>query len=548
MLKLPLPKNNFVHSWRWLRRHWENLNFQSKLAIMFVSGATVPLIAAVQGTITISENNFLLQLDQTLRKDLSALIDEISYTQQLTLLETANLATQVEVAAVDLNNPQSISQQQSLLNRALDVPKTSFVILTDSKGKSVEQNIHILADVSEYPLLPQQGQPVSNSQYRRVSVALGINLATIPIVSHALSTGRPLVGTELISAQVLKSLGLAPQAAIGLRSQLTQGLSDPKQPVTEGTYNIEQGKIGLVLMAVHPIRVHNQLIGTAIVGTLLNRNYEIVDDIQHDYNVPTVTIFAQDWRVSTNVPYTDNHTRAIGTRVAREVAQTVLDRGQTFIGQTNIIGRNYRTGYSPLYDHQQQLHPSLARPVGILYVGEPQQKIENLLQRQQLISYRIGGGTLLFVGLLSIPLAGSVARPLRHLTRFAQQVATGEREVQLNANQRRDEIGILTQELNEMAARIESNIEAAQLAEQKYRSIFENATEGIFQTTPDGRYISANPTLAKIFGYFSPEEMIHKITDVEHQVYVKPDLRQQFLNLMHKHDSVSKFESQIYRQ
>src|SRR4028118_840155 len=50
--------------------------------------------------------------------------------------------------------------------------------------------------------------------------------------------------------------------------------------------------------------------------------------------------------------------------------------------------------------------------------------------------------------------------------------------------------------------------EALRQAEQKYRSIFENAVEGIFQTTPDGRYQSCNPALARIYGYESPEKLL----------------------------------------
>ena len=49
---------------------------------------------------------------------------------------------------------------------------------------------------------------------------------------------------------------------------------------------------------------------------------------------------------------------------------------------------------------------------------------------------------------------------------------------------------------------------ALRRAEQKYRSIFENATEGIFQTTPDGHYLSANPALARMHGYDSPDELL----------------------------------------
>ena len=56
--------------------------------------------------------------------------------------------------------------------------------------------------------------------------------------------------------------------------------------------------------------------------------------------------------------------------------------------------------------------------------------------------------------------------------------------------------------------------EAIRQAEEKYRNIFEHAIEGIFQTTPDGKYISANPSLARIYGYNSPEALILGLTDV----------------------------------
>lgn len=532
-----------------IRQFWENLTFQSKLAIMLVCGATVPLIVVVQATTNLSERNFLAQLEQTLRKDLTALTDEVSFNKDLTQREAANLAGQVEAVSIDLNNPQSVSLHRPLLNKAVSVPRASFVILTDSEGKSLVQKNQILANSSPYyPPLPNQKLPNSKPRYRPVPASLGSSLADIPIVKNTLITGRSLAGTELISGKVLQRLGLAEQAQIGLRPQLTHGLSKPKQPFPEGTYNIDRGRIGLVIMAVHPIKINSQIVGTAIVGTLLNRNYEIVDRIKQNYNVPTVTIFAQDWRMSTNIPYIDGKTRAIGTRVSREVAETVLDRGQTFIGQANIIGSKYRTSYSPLYDHQRELKPNQAKPVGMLYVGESEQEVQSFLFRQQLSSYSIGGILLLLVSVLSIPIASSIARPLRHLTRFAQQVATGEQGVRLEPSDRQDEVGILTRELNQMAARIEANLEAARQAEAQYRSIFESATEGIFQTTLDGYYIKANPALARIYSYESPEELITTLSDIGQQIYVEPNRRAEFIRLIQEYDAVFKFESQVYRK
>jgi PAS domain S-box-containing protein len=84
--------------------------------------------------------------------------------------------------------------------------------------------------------------------------------------------------------------------------------------------------------------------------------------------------------------------------------------------------------------------------------------------------------------------------------------------------------------------------------EAKYRSIFENAAEGICQTTPQGRYLSANPALARILGYASPSALIEGITDINQQLYVKPNRRAEFIAAMQANPVVSGFESQVYRQ
>ena len=90
--------------------------------------------------------------------------------------------------------------------------------------------------------------------------------------------------------------------------------------------------------------------------------------------------------------------------------------------------------------------------------------------------------------------------------------------------------------------------EALREAELKYRAIFENAIEGIFQTTPNGRYLSANYALARIYGYTSPEEMVRQVGDIKHEIYVNPERRSDFINLMKKQGQVQEFESQVLRQ
>jgi two-component system, cell cycle sensor histidine kinase and response regulator CckA len=90
--------------------------------------------------------------------------------------------------------------------------------------------------------------------------------------------------------------------------------------------------------------------------------------------------------------------------------------------------------------------------------------------------------------------------------------------------------------------------EAQHRAEERFRSLFENAVEGIFQTTPEGRLLSANPALARMCGYSSPEEMINSVRDVGESFYVDPQLRAEFKRLMEENGFVEAFEYQIRRK
>jgi PAS domain S-box-containing protein len=85
-------------------------------------------------------------------------------------------------------------------------------------------------------------------------------------------------------------------------------------------------------------------------------------------------------------------------------------------------------------------------------------------------------------------------------------------------------------------------------AEANYRSIFENAMEGIFQTTPEGRYLSANPALARMLGYASPEELLAEVTDLGRQMCVRPESRLELKRRLETDGQVREFENEIYRK
>lgn len=89
---------------------------------------------------------------------------------------------------------------------------------------------------------------------------------------------------------------------------------------------------------------------------------------------------------------------------------------------------------------------------------------------------------------------------------------------------------------------------ALRQAEEKYRSIFENAVEGIFQSTPAGYYLSVNQSLARIYGYESISELMTTLTDINQQLYVQPQRREEFITYMEAFNEVSDFESEVYRK
>ncbi|MDO8607802.1 MAG: EAL domain-containing protein [Phaeospirillum sp.] len=79
-----------------------------------------------------------------------------------------------------------------------------------------------------------------------------------------------------------------------------------------------------------------------------------------------------------------------------------------------------------------------------------------------------------------------------------------------------------------------------------YRSLFENAVEGIYRTTPDGRYLDANPALARIYGYDDPAEMIAGLTDIARDLYVNPADRDRFKESLDRDSVVRNFEARVH--
>jgi PAS domain S-box-containing protein len=111
-------------------------------------------------------------------------------------------------------------------------------------------------------------------------------------------------------------------------------------------------------------------------------------------------------------------------------------------------------------------------------------------------------------------------------------------------------VGLLTSSLENriLYDNMQKALELERDAEAKYRDIFVNVIEGIFQTSPAGRVISCNPAAAAILGYDTPEELIETVTDIEHQLYVNPQQRHELFDMMMNRVDAKNFEVEFYRK
>lgn len=472
--------------WKLPSQLWNNLGVRWKLSILMLLTSGLPVLIVIQILVQSSEQASLKELRTSVQEKGSFFLSEyVLWTNEESKQEAAAIAKSVEGANIDLSDVNELTAKRSILQPLVQVsseginPESikNFKLITDNNGRSIEGNVLVLnEDFSKFPqLAAKDKEELVPQSYQQKVAPSNSNLANLPIVKSAITTGKPMYGIELVKLADLQSLGLEKQANIGIRPQITQGLSEAKQPAPNDTYDTEQGKSGLVSMAVYPIKVKGRLVGTAVVGALLNRNYGIVDKFSKRYNIPTATIFAQDWRVSTNVPYVDpstkspDSTRAIGTRAAREVSDTVLKQGTEYVGETNIIGVDYLTFYAPLYDHRKLLEPN-SKPVGIAHVGRPLSEIQDLLANLSNIGYAIGAISIVGAGVIGILIASSFTSPLRRLSGFTQKIGQGEMGERLTDSDRRDEIGTLSQELNKMVEQLEVLITEKQQESERIAS------------------------------------------------------------------------------
>lgn len=153
----------------------------------------------------------------------------------------------------------------------------------------------------------------------------------------------------------------------------------------------------------------------------------------------------------------------------------------------------------------------------------------------------------ILVGMIGIFITWSIMRPVRQMTRVAEKIIRGDLNQVVDVKSH-DEIGVLARTFNLMTDKINQSMENLRRSEEKYRGIFENALEGLFQNSVRGRFLSANPAMANILGYDSPEELIATTNNIKNQLFVNPDISEELITTMAEQGNVSGYEVQVYRK
>lgn len=421
----------------WLKNLWSNWSFRRKLLILLVGSAAIPLIVVTQALVAINKNRAIADFSATLEGEGQGFTDEYVIWSQLSSEEKAiNLAKLVKATNINLSNPGEVQRNQTLLAEALAIDNASndssethvsFQILTDNSGQIVAEDIQVIdpsASASEEGF---------RSVYRSVSPPLGTALTNIPIVREVLSSGEPLSGIEPFTSGQLERLDLQSQ----LGSNTPQSADAPA---------------GIISVSVQPVEVNGQRVGLAITGLFLNNHNDIAAQFSEWYGVPISAAFTTTDLVMINDPA---YEAEIESQADAAVKAAVLEQGEPLVDEMTIDGQVYLAHYRPLYDHQALLQPDSARPVGMTLVARPLAAATTDLRQQQLISYGIGGGMWLLAGILSFPVAASFSSPIRRLTQLAGEIAAGRSVGSFAvAEDRQDEIGILSQELSRMTSRL----------------------------------------------------------------------------------------------
>ena len=166
------------------------------------------------------------------------------------------------------------------------------------------------------------------------------------------------------------------------------------------------------------------------------------------------------------------------------------------------------------------------------------------------------GITGILIGILAaLFVVRRTVRPLASIATSIRALAAGKKNASIPATDVNNEIGdiaraaeVFRRTLVDADAAREAAVHALaeqRLAEESYRKLFETSVDGIYVTTPAGALLNANPALARIMGYETPEDLISGVGDITETIYLHPAARAEYQSLMQRDGMVREFEYQV---
>ena len=294
----------------------------------------------------------------------SIISNRILYETQERIRDTLNAARWVYATRInDIDRVVRLTSRRYIVMDALRRESPSS-IKNDMLNLMVEEKLDFLTLVS------RKGTVLYRFHNPGAS---GDSALDDPFFKESLSK-RGVSGTQVLlrEALLMEGEGLAKRAVFQL-------VLIPKEKPTE---KLEETS-AMVLKSAHPVMDTNgAILGILMGGVLLNRNYEIVDQMKQivfksakyrGKDIGTATIFLGDLRIATNVIDREGH-RAVGTRVMKEVGEHVLEKGLSWVHRAYVVDDWYITAYEPIRDIEDNI-------VGILYVGLLETKYIVLIEK-----------------------------------------------------------------------------------------------------------------------------------------------------------------------
>ena len=263
--------------------------------------------------------------------------------------------------------------------------------------------------------------------------------------------GDSLTGDPMVKQVIMTMEGSAGDVLLDRERLYLEG-----PDLLEQCLDIAQEPTGMLAGAAVPVMDDGRLIGIVQMGSLLNGDIEIVDRIRdavfenefYDGKpVGTATIFLDDLRISTNVRY-DQGQRALGTRVSREVAEHVLEKGLAWTGRAFVVDTWYLSQYDPIQDPDGNI-------IGMLYVGELEEKYLDLRTRTVALYLSIIMAGMVLALVIFLFVSRGMLGAIHELSEATKRISNGELNHRVPVRGK-DEVGRLSASFNGMAEQLEA--------------------------------------------------------------------------------------------